>query len=206
MIIKNKQISLSLLFTVLIAGIAFLVVINFSSQVEAQQCSNFDGSSSRPCEDVGGQTLNPAKCYTEVRQGPGGTLTGYNETSCEDTTDRDQDGVGLANGDCDGGSFLGLPKWYKYLEMNPVNGECQISFDITKDVPKILLAVFEILLRVAGMVAVIFVIVGGFQYILTQGEPDKAKAAKGTIVNALIGLVIAILASTIVNFLARNIT
>lgn len=102
-------------------------------------------------------------------------------------------------------SFLGFPTWYKYLDYQFTEGECRIDFDVSKDVPKILLAIFEILLRVAGMAAVIFVIVGGFQYILTQGEPDKAKAAKGTIINALIGLVIAMSAAVIVSFLARTI-
>lgn len=116
------------------------------------------------------------------------------------------------NCEAERGSFLGLPTWYKFLpyeearnDENQGLGFCEIKFDATKDAPKVLLAVFEILLRIAGMAAVIFVIVGGFQYILTQGEPDKAKAAKGTIVNALIGLVIAISATVIVNFFARSI-
>lgn len=103
------------------------------------------------------------------------------------------------------GSFLGFPTWYKYLDYQFADGECRVEFDVSKDVPKILLAVFEILLRVAGIAAVVFVIVGGFQYILTQGEPDKAKAARGTILNALIGLVIAMSAALMVSFLARTI-
>jgi hypothetical protein len=48
------------------------------------------------------------------------------------------------------------------------------------------------------------VIIGSFQYILTQGEPEKAKNAKSTIQNALIGLVIVILSTAIINFIGAR--
>lgn len=105
-------------------------------------------------------------------------------------------------------SFLGFPTWYRYL--NPTfddsNNECKINFDPQTDIPKVVLAVFEIILRLAGIIAVIFVIYGGFQYILSQAEPDRVKGARSTIINALIGLAIAISATFIVNLIARNIT
>lgn len=105
-------------------------------------------------------------------------------------------------------SFLGFPTWYKYL--NPTfdasKNDCIIDFDIQSDIPKVLLAVFEIILRLAGMIAVVFVIYGGFQYVLSQAEPDRVKGARSTIINALIGLAIAISATAIVNLIARNIT
>jgi FtsH-binding integral membrane protein len=66
--------------------------------------------------------------------------------------------------------------------------------------------VIEILLRVAGIFAVVFIMYGGFQYLTSQAEPDKVNKAKHTIINALVGLIIAILASVIINFIARSIT
>jgi len=104
------------------------------------------------------------------------------------------------------GGFLGLPTWYKYLNPQFIDGECNISFQFPNDIGKVLLAVFEILLRIGGLVAVVFIIYGGFQYLLSQGEPDRVKGARSTIINALIGLAIAISATAIVNLVARNIT
>jgi hypothetical protein len=98
-------------------------------------------------------------------------------------------------------SFLGLPTWYKHLEPNFIDGVCELNFDITKDIPKVLLAVFEIILRLGGVAAVVMVITGGVQYMISQGEPDKIKGARVTIINAIVGLVIAMMAVVIVNFI-----
>jgi hypothetical protein len=67
------------------------------------------------------------------------------------------------------------------------------------------LAIFEDLLRVAGLAAVAFVIYGGIRYITSQGEPEGTKGALSTIVNALIGLVIAIIAAATVSFIANSL-
>ncbi|MGH7238043.1 MAG: hypothetical protein ACREGF_05915, partial [Candidatus Saccharimonadales bacterium] len=69
----------------------------------------------------------------------------------------------------------------------------------------IALAVLEDLLRIAGFAAVIMVIVGGIRYTTSNGDPQNTQAAKGTIINALIGLTIAIIASASVAFIAGKI-
>jgi len=51
---------------------------------------------------------------------------------------------------------------------------------------------------VAGVVAVIFIIIGAINYVLSQGESSRTKKAKETIVYAIVGLVITTLAFTIV--------
>jgi hypothetical protein len=103
-------------------------------------------------------------------------------------------------------AFLGFPTWYKYLDFEEGSADCNINFDVKKDVGKVLLAIFEIILRVAGLVAVGFVIYGGIQYVISQGEPDRIKGARTTIINAMIGLAIAISATAIVNLVAKSIT
>lgn len=104
---------------------------------------------------------------------------------------------------CDTSSgFLGFPTWYKYLDPVFINGECEIDFNFPSDIGLILAAIVEILLRVATMVAIGFIVWGGLQYIMSQDEPEKTKNALGTIINALIGLVIAVAATGIVTFLA----
>lgn len=63
------------------------------------------------------------------------------------------------------------------------------------------------LLSVAvGIAAVIMLIVGGFRYVTSAGNAETTKAAKNTILYALIGLVIVALAQFIVNFVLNKTT
>ena len=104
---------------------------------------------------------------------------------------------------CTGGSFLGFPKWYKYVDGYGVNGGgCAPQVTHLSDVWLIVAAFIEILLRIGALLAVIFVIYGGIQYITSQGEPNKTNQARQTVINALVGLVISIGATTLVTFLA----
>lgn len=105
--------------------------------------------------------------------------------------------------------ILDFPVWYEYLE---VDGNCDITgptnggeFDWPKAVGYVAIALVEIMLRIAGLVAVGFVIYGGFRFIVSQGEPENAKAARETIINAIIGLIITIVAAAVVNFVAKAI-
>lgn len=132
---------------------------------------------------------------------------------------------------CDGSdSFLLFPTWYKYLDIGPEGGDdCAVRgptttvtvnetqngqsvavqkeiFDWGAAAPRVGLAIVEILLRIGTLVAVGYVIYGGFRYITSQGEPDGARSARQTIVNALIGLVISLLATGIVAFIGNQLT
>jgi hypothetical protein len=53
-------------------------------------------------------------------------------------------------------------------------------------------------------VAVGYVIYGGIQYVTSQGSPDATKKAQQTIINALIGVVLAVLAASIVAFIGNR--
>ena len=61
--------------------------------------------------------------------------------------------------------------------------------------------VTNLLLGLAGSIAVIFIIVGGIQYATSAGDDGRVQSAKNTITNAVIGLVITVLAFAIVNFI-----
>ncbi|MCA9331168.1 hypothetical protein KC957_03890, partial [Candidatus Saccharibacteria bacterium] len=115
-------------------------------------------------------------------------------------------------------ALLGLPQWFEYLDVGQKIGsdgtvvdDCAVigpptadgSLDWEKAAPRVALAIIQILLRIAGIVALVFTIYGGFRYILSQGEPDATKKAKGTIVGAAVGLVIAMFAATIVGFVGN---
>lgn len=100
--------------------------------------------------------------------------------------------------------FFGFPTWYKYLvpTFDSKTNQCEITFNFPKDIGLVIAAGIEILLRVAMLAAIGFVLFGGVQFIMSQGEPDRISTARGTIVNALIGLVIAIVATSVVTFIA----
>lgn len=68
---------------------------------------------------------------------------------------------------------------------------------------QIIIRVIQILLAIAGLVAVIFLIVGGFRYIISGGNEETAETAKKTIINAIIGVVVIILAFVIVRVIAN---
>jgi ABC-type Fe3+ transport system permease subunit len=111
---------------------------------------------------------------------------------------------------CTGGSFFGFPTWYKYLNCTTVktsDGSTPANLQTPQlssinDVWLIAAAVLEMLLRLAALAAVAFVIWGGIQYIMSQGEPDKTTKARGTILNAIIGLVIAVISAGVVSYIA----
>lgn len=63
--------------------------------------------------------------------------------------------------------------------------------------------VVNTMIYVTGILAVIFIIIGGIRYIVSQGDEKSIKSAKDTIMYAIIGLLLAILAFAIVNFVLK---
>lgn len=61
-------------------------------------------------------------------------------------------------------------------------------------------SVVNFLLYILGAIAVIMIIIGGIRYTTSNGDASNTKAAKDTILYAVVGLVVAILAYAIVNF------
>ncbi len=65
--------------------------------------------------------------------------------------------------------------------------------------------IVNVLLFIIGAVSVIMIIVGGFRYVTSGGDQAHVKAAKDTILYAVVGLIVALLAFAIVGFVAQNI-
>lgn len=65
--------------------------------------------------------------------------------------------------------------------------------------------VINVVLAVLAFVTVAMIIVGGVNYSTSQGDAGKVKKAKDTILYGVIGLVVALLAFAIVNFVLVNI-
>lgn len=65
--------------------------------------------------------------------------------------------------------------------------------------------VINILLYIAGIIAVIYVVIAGFRYVTSNGDSGAITKAKNTVIYALIGLAVAVMAYAIVNFVLDNI-
>ena len=106
---------------------------------------------------------------------------------------------------CTGGGLFGFPTWYKYLDSETLTGGCSPKVAGINDIWLIVAAVIEIMLRLAAIVAVVYIIWAGFEYLTSQAEPAKLTKARQTLISALVGLVIAILATAVVNFIAGSV-
>ena len=60
------------------------------------------------------------------------------------------------------------------------------------------------ILGLSGAIAVLFLILGGLQYVTSSGNKDKAEQAKQTILYAVIGLIVIALSLVIVAFVNQN--
>lgn len=65
--------------------------------------------------------------------------------------------------------------------------------------------VVNIILWIVGILSVIMLVWGGIKYTTSAGDSNKVTSAKNTIIYAVIGLIIAILAYAIVNFVIEKI-
>lgn len=64
--------------------------------------------------------------------------------------------------------------------------------------------VTNVLLFIIGAIAVIMLIIGGIRYVLSGGDQAQVTSAKNTILYAIIGIVVAILAYAAVDFVINS--
>lgn len=102
--------------------------------------------------------------------------------------------------------FFGFPHWWEYLkgQIDPI-GQCAPKVKFPDDLWLIGLAVIDILLTLAGIIAVVMIIIAGINYITTMGNPEKGSSARKRITNSLIGLGIVLIASAVVTFIGRSL-
>ena len=66
-------------------------------------------------------------------------------------------------------------------------------------------SILSAIFALAGIVAVIYIILGGYKYATSQGNPGDLEKGKNMIVYALVGLVFVIFAFVIVQFVIANL-
>ena len=75
-----------------------------------------------------------------------------------------------------------------------------------RDANTLIRTVINWLLGITFGIAVLFLIIGGFRYITSAGNPDGQTKGKQTVINALIGIVIIVLSYVIVNVVANLVS
>lgn len=94
-----------------------------------------------------------------------------------------------------------FPTWYNGV----VDNKCNIQIQELVQFWVIVMNFIEILLQLVAYVAAGYIIWGGFKYIKSEGDPGKISEAKAAIMNAIIGLVIALGSVAVVQFIQGRI-
>lgn len=103
-------------------------------------------------------------------------------------------------------SMLAYPAWNNGLQCDDTTGAVIEKDMKLNDIWIIVLNIVQWIIVTAGYVALAMIIWSGFQYMIAQGEPSKIEAAKSSLMNAIIGLVIALSAVIIIQTIQRAIT
>lgn len=109
---------------------------------------------------------------------------------------------------CGSTRILGVPTWYRGL----LDSDCNITTPTGDEaaiggfVWKIVLNIIEMALAIVAYIAFGFIIYGGFTFMTSGSNPAGVEKGRKTILNAVIGLVIAIAAMALVNLIFRIVS
>lgn len=128
--------------------------------------------------------------------------------------------VATAPAACSSG-FFGLESWYHFMppdELGFRGDPCAIHCfnffvqnkpndcgESNSDIPGVILAIVDDLLRVAALAALAFIFAGAFKYVGSRGNSERTASAESTLLNALIGLAISLVAVAVVSFIGNKL-
>ena len=76
----------------------------------------------------------------------------------------------------------------------------------TTKINNLITTIVNIFSAVVGIISVIMIIVGGFQYVVSNGDSGKIGTAKTTIIYAIVGLIVVAFAQFLVQFVLNKVT
>ena len=85
-------------------------------------------------------------------------------------------------------------------EENQNSVYCQNKDKGEDQVNGIIKTIVEVLLTAVGAISIIMIVIGGILFALSSGDTQKAAKARSTILYAVVGLIVSVFASAIVNF------
>jgi uncharacterized membrane protein YidH (DUF202 family) len=91
--------------------------------------------------------------------------------------------------------------------LNQIKDQFPSQSEIAKSqtVGDLIIAIIRILLGVLLAVTVLFIIIGGYQYVTSAGNESQAKKGRQTLIYAIIGLVLVVLSYVIVNVVTGSL-
>jgi len=101
---------------------------------------------------------------------------------------------------------LSLANGAKSAQGNDQGGDAQCLFG-TEDGCSgggVFKTITNVMLFIIGAISVIMLIVGGLRYVVSGGDSSAVQNAKNTILYAIVGIVVAILAYAVVNFVISS--
>ena len=96
----------------------------------------------------------------------------------------------------------GIDNEFFYKKIGPLFGGEPDSPARAQDLGSLIIQVVTVMLLVAASVAVIFIIIGGYRYVMAHGNEESTEAAKKTLSGALLGLIIIVLSFAIVRIIS----
>lgn len=129
---------------------------------------------------------------------------GARAAGCDAATGKDEAGnacVPAGSTECPANSMRGF-------YVNSI-AECSLPLESpttgNKTLPNMIKTIVSVVLSVVGIVAVIMIILGGIGFVTSQGDAAKVTKARNTLLYGVVGLVIALLAFAIVNFVLSSV-
>lgn len=89
--------------------------------------------------------------------------------------------------------------WFYYYFAQLVNPLPQVPTEGRLQV------IINTVLAITGAIAVLIIVLAGFRYIVSQGNPSEIATAKNAIIYSLVGLVVIMFAFAIVNFVLEGL-
>lgn len=76
---------------------------------------------------------------------------------------------------------------------------------IKKTLPELITLISSAIAKISIPIAILFMIIGGFMYVTSSGEPENIQKAKLIILYSIIGLVFIIASWVIINFVTTSL-
>lgn len=92
-----------------------------------------------------------------------------------------------------------------FISLITITAQIQNPFPTVNANGSFVTTLLNIIFSILGGVTLLFIVLGGFRYVISSGDPKNTAKAKNTILYALIGLAVTLSAAAIVNFVAGKL-
>lgn len=106
------------------------------------------------------------------------------------------------------GLFM-IPQTVNAVDICAGNGAnstyCQNKSEGETKVKSVMKSVVDVLLMTVGVISIIMIVIGGIMFALSSGDASKVTKARNMVIYAVVGLVVALFASAIINFVFNKV-